>query len=396
MDFNNSTPSPSEAIPETMDFLSRAWCNFAVQALQPDYQLHDQSIVVLDNSIKKFDQCDSPPMSFKMDRSTKIDPTDFKSSLPPWKSNDVKSWIWMQQAMHPELNYSSCFRKKWKPWKILPFKGISIKKWLKEMKAKRKEEDRLQRAEVHAAMSVAGLAAALAAIAAENTKREDCNNPTKEAAVASAAALVAAQCAKVAEAMGAKKEQLGGVIGSAMSGTTASDILTLTAAANTSLRGAATLKARTGCKNRLNGSAPILPIEDTNDLPFEFDKCTSLLAKGAELGVETPDGKYMVRSVSIVLDGDSKVILKLRKLSMLKSKKECIVLDLHAELYRDADAGDDITDTSYMIVLTTNLGTIKLDMEDDYQLYKTWATTINRMLMLSTSFTKYELQFYKN
>lgn len=49
-----------------------------------------------------------------------------------------------------------------------------------------------------------------------------------------------------------------------------------------------------------------------------------------------------------------------------------------------------------MIVLTTNLGTIKLDMEDDYQRYKTWATTINHMLMASTSFPKYELQFYRN
>ncbi|EOY31595.1 hypothetical protein QUC31_019711 [Theobroma cacao] len=390
MDFN-SKPSPSEAYPETMDFLSREWCNFAVQALQPE--LHDQSIVVLDNPIKKFES--ETPMSFtKMEKSTKIDATDFKSSLPPWKSNDVKSWIWMQQAMHPELNYNSCFRKKWMPWKIVPFKGISIKKWLKEMKAKRKEEERLQRAEVHAAMSVAGLAAALAAIAAENSKREDCN-PTKEAAVASAAALVAAQCAKVAEAMGAKKEQLGSLIGSAMSGNSASDILTLTAAANTSLRGAATLKSRTGCKNGLNGSAPVLPIKDSNDFPFEFEKCRSMLAKGAELGVETPDGKYTVRSVSIVLDGESKVILKLRKLSLLKSRKECIVLDLHAELYRDPEA-DETTDTCYLILLTTNLGTIKLDMVDDYQSYKTWATTINHMLMLSTSFTKYELQFYKN
>lgn len=117
------------------------------------------------------------------------------------------------------------------PWKIVPFKGISIKKWLKEMKAKRKEEERLQRAEVHAAISVAGLAAALAAIASDNSKRNHCN-PTKEAAIASAAALVATQCAKVAEAMGAKKEQLGSVIGSAMSGTSATDILTLTASAN--------------------------------------------------------------------------------------------------------------------------------------------------------------------
>ncbi|KAK8683097.1 hypothetical protein V6N13_039165 [Hibiscus sabdariffa] len=388
---SNSIPSPSEACPETMDFLSRTWCDFAVQALQPE--VNDRSIVIVDNPIKTFES-DSPMSFTSMEKSTKINATDFKSSLPSWKSNDVKSWIWMQQAMHPELNYSSCLRKKWMSWKIVPFKGISIKKWLKEIKAKRKEEDRLQRAEVHAALSVAGLAAALAAVTAENSKRNDCNL-NKEASIASAAALVATQCAKVAEAMGVKKEQLGSVIGSAMSGTSASDILTLTASANTSLRGAATLKARTGYKNRFNVSAPILPIEDTNDFPFEFEKCRLMLAKGTELGVETPDGKYMVRSVSIVLDGESKVILKLRKLSLLKRKKECIVLDLHAELYRDPEANE-MTDTCYLIVLTTNSGTIKLDMVDDYQCYKTWATTINHMLLLSTSFTKYQLQFHKN
>ncbi|MBA0553807.1 hypothetical protein Golob_012956, partial [Gossypium lobatum] len=197
-----------------MDFLSCTWCNFAVQALQP--QLHDQSIVVLDNQIKALESETSLSFTVNLkvlkdntEKSAKIDATDFKSSLPPWKSDDVKM-----------------------PWKIVPFKGISIKKWMKEMKAKRKEKDRLQRAEMQAAISVAGLAAALAAVAAENSKREYCS-PTKEAAVASAAALVAAQCAKVAEAMGAKKEQLGSVIASTMSGTTASEILTLTAAANT-------------------------------------------------------------------------------------------------------------------------------------------------------------------
>ncbi|XP_039053319.1 VAN3-binding protein-like [Hibiscus syriacus] len=388
---SKSISSPSEACPETMDFLSRTWCDFAVQALQPE--VHDRSVIVVDNPIKTFES-DSPMSLTRMEKSTKTDATDFKSSLPPWKSNDVKSWIWMQQAMHPELNYNSCFRKKWMPWKISPFKGISIKTWLKEIKAKRKEEDRLQRAEVHAAMSVAGLAAALAAIAAENSKRNDCN-PAKEAVIASAAALVAAQCVKVAEAMGAKEQQLGSVIGSAMSGTSASDILTLTASANTSLKGVATLKARTGCKNRFNNSAPILPIEDTDDFPFEFEKCRSMLAKGTELGVETPDGKYKFRSVSIVLDGESKVILKLRKLSLLKSKKECIVLDLHAELYRDPEA-DEMTDTCYLIVFTTSSGTIKIDMVDDYQCYKTWATTISHMLMLSTCFTKYQLPFHKN
>lgn len=115
------------------------------------------------------------------------------------------------------------------PWKLAPFKNMSIKKWLKEIKQKRKEDQRLQKAEVHAAISVAGVAAALAAIAAENSKHAT----NKDSAVASAAALVAAQCAKVAEAMGAKREQLSGVIGSAISGTSTGEIVTLTAAAAT-------------------------------------------------------------------------------------------------------------------------------------------------------------------
>lgn len=115
-------------------------------------------------------------------------------------------------------------------WKLTPFKQVPIKKWLKEMKQRRKEEQRLHKAEVHAAISVAGVAAALAALAAENSKHGERD---ESRAVASAAALVAAQCAKVAEAMGAKREQLSSVIGSAISGTTASEMVTLTAAAAT-------------------------------------------------------------------------------------------------------------------------------------------------------------------
>lgn len=72
-----------------------------------------------------------------------------------------------------------------------------------------------------------------------------------------------------------------------------------------------------------------------------------------------------------------------------------VILDLHAELYKDSDADVRETDTCYLLVLTTNLGMIKLDMGDDYQRYKMWATTINHMLMLSASFTKYELHYYK-
>ncbi|PKA50075.1 hypothetical protein AXF42_Ash021106 [Apostasia shenzhenica] len=83
--------------------------------------------------------------------------------------------------------------------KLTPWNGISIQKWIKEMKQKRKEEGRLQKAEVHAAVS---------AIAVEATD----SNALKQVAVASAAALVAAQCAQVAEAIGAKSDQINSAI----------------------------------------------------------------------------------------------------------------------------------------------------------------------------------------
>ncbi|XP_077211388.1 uncharacterized protein LOC143846738 isoform X5 [Tasmannia lanceolata] len=55
----------------------------------------------------------------------------------------------------------------------------------------------------------------------------------KEASVVSAAALVAAQCAQVAEDMGVTHEQLNAAMGSAMTTANAANIFTLTAAAAT-------------------------------------------------------------------------------------------------------------------------------------------------------------------
>ncbi|KVH93626.1 protein of unknown function DUF828 [Cynara cardunculus var. scolymus] len=339
-------PTLSEAHPETMDLLSRAWCDFAVkEAYQPEFQ--NQALVLHEYSINSFDDGSGSPNLLKLE-SIKMD--DATKPLPPWKTNDVKSWIWMQQAMHPELNYSSCFRKKWQPWHMIPFRSshLSIKKWLKEIKRKSKENERLQRAEVHAAISLAGVAAALAAIAAENSNHGGSNSSTatKEAAVASATALVAAQCAKAAELIGAKKEQISTAMSSAMSATSACDILTLTAAASTSLRGATTLKTRSAYKNRLNTNVP--------------------------------------------------VIMRTRKLHLLNafaSKKESVVLDQHVELYKNSE---DDGDTCFLIVLTTTRGIIKMDMMNDDQCYKIWAWTLNHMLSLSTSFTKYSLPYHRN
>ncbi|GER52093.1 hypothetical protein STAS_29519 [Striga asiatica] len=359
----------SQAHPETMDLLSHAWCDFAVQALKPD-DMKERSLVFQEDSIKVFRED-----SIKVDKSARMDDGD--KFMPTWKANDVKS--------------------PWSKYKLVLLKNVSIKKWVTEIKQRLKEEQRLQRAEVHAAVSVAGVAAALAAISAENCQIGGGGSDRLAEAAASAATMVAAQCAKVAEAMGATREQLRSVIGSAVGGTSAGEIVTLTAAAATSIRGVDTLKGRVGQRSRLNGSMSVLPLADSNGAEFEFEKCRSVLARGAELYIETADGRYLPRSVAVILSKEGKVVLRMKKLNMLKAftrQNESIVRSLHSELYQASDSEE--IENGYLIVLTTDKGVTKLDMMNNYQRYRTWSTTIDHMLMLSAVFTKYDQQYYKH
>lgn len=112
-------------------------------------------------------------------------------------------------------------------------------RWLKERKEKKKEETRVQNAQLHAAISVAGVAAAVAAIAAatattSGTGKDEVMAKT-DMAVASAATLVAAQCVEAAEALGADRGHLASVVSSAVNVRSAGDITTLTAGAATGM-----------------------------------------------------------------------------------------------------------------------------------------------------------------
>lgn len=113
--------------------------------------------------------------------------------------------------------------------------GKTVGRWLKERKERRKEENRVQTAQLHAAISVAGVAAAIAAIASASASGANDGKeiPKTDIAMASAATLVAAQCVEAAEAMGAEHDHLASVINSAVNVKSAGDIMTLTAAAAT-------------------------------------------------------------------------------------------------------------------------------------------------------------------
>lgn len=43
----------------------------------------------------------------------------------------------------------------------------------------------------------------------------------------------------------------------------------------------------------------MLPIAEKNDLDFNYEKYRALLAKGAELSVETPEGTYKYKVIPV-------------------------------------------------------------------------------------------------
>lgn len=110
---------------------------------------------------------------------------------------------------------------------------------MKDQKDRKKQEIRSHNAQLHAAVSVAGVAAAVAALAASNAMLPEtaasCLNTSSKVstAIASAAALVASHCIEIAEDMGADHDQILTVVSSAMNARTNGDIMTLTAGAAT-------------------------------------------------------------------------------------------------------------------------------------------------------------------
>lgn len=114
-------------------------------------------------------------------------------------------------------------------------------RWLKDQKERKKQELRTHNAQLHSAVSVAGVAAAVAALTAslatlpeKSTTQHKAPSKTS-AAVASAAALVASHCIEIAEEMGAEQEHILAVVSSAVNARTNGDIMALTAGAATGI-----------------------------------------------------------------------------------------------------------------------------------------------------------------
>ncbi|XP_038692476.1 VAN3-binding protein-like isoform X3 [Tripterygium wilfordii] len=286
--------------------------------------------------------------------------------------------------------------------------GKTVGRWLKDRREKKKEETRANNAQVHAAISVAGVAAAVAAIAAATASSSGSDKDEQRAktdmAVANAATLVAAQCVEAAEAMGAEREQLAFVVSSAVNVRSPGDIMTLTAAAATALRGAATLKARTlkevwniaavipvekgvGVSGGSNGSSngsfsgELLPEEN-----FLGNCSRELLAKGCELLKRTRKGDLHWKIVSVYINRFNQVMLKMKSRhvagTLTKKKKNVVrgvIKDMPAWPGRHLLEGGE--HRRYFGLDTTLRGLVEFECRNQRE-YDIWTQGVSRLLTI--------------
>ncbi|CAH2062972.1 unnamed protein product [Thlaspi arvense] len=287
----------------------------------------------------------------------------------------------------------------------------TVGRWLKDRKEKKKEESRAHNAQVHAAVSVAAVASAVAAVAAATAASSPCKNEQMarvDMAMASAAALVAAQCVEAAENMGAERDHLTSVVSSAVNVKSHDDIVTLTAAAATALRGAATLKARAlkevwniaaalpaekGASSALCGQVETKHSDSSfsGELPIAGEDflgvCNQeLLAKGTELLKRTRGGDLHWKIVSVYINKAGQVSLKMKSKHVggtFTKKKKHMVLEVKRDI--PAWAGRDLFNGDkhhYFGLKTETKRVVEFECRNQRE-YEIWTQGVSRLLAIA-------------
>ncbi|KAK4558925.1 hypothetical protein RGQ29_008255 [Quercus rubra] len=240
---------------------------------------------------------------------------------------------------HDATHASSMTSKEYLYRSIL--RGKTMGRWLKDQKERKKQEIRTHNAQLHAAVSVAGVAAAVAALAASNASPDMSDAhpkmPSKiSTTIASAAALVASHCIEIAEEMGADHNHISTTVNSAINARTNGDIMTLTAGAATALRAAATLRARL---QKGYGAATFAQADEMGEEGKEPNILTALnfVSKGGELLKRTRKGALHWKRVSFNINSNWQVVAKMKSKHMagtFTKTKKCIV----SGVYNDTPA----------------------------------------------------------
>uniref|UniRef100_A0A7N0U1M1 VAN3-binding protein n=1 Tax=Kalanchoe fedtschenkoi TaxID=63787 RepID=A0A7N0U1M1_KALFE len=288
-----------------------------------------------------------------------------------------------------------------------PGGGKTVGRWLKDRREKKKEETRAQNAQLHAAISVAGVAAAVAAMATAAAATGPGGNEKKgklDMALASAATLVAAQCVEAAEAMGVERDQLASVVGSAVNVRCYDDILTLTAAAATALRCAATLKARV-MKDIQN--AVVVPMGKEMEIKQHNINSLSMSEVGEELALgespisasdleffgtgqellkRTRNGDLHWKIVSVYIHRSGEVMLKMKSKYVrgtITNKKKNVVLGVCKSIpsWPGRHLLEDGEQCRYFGLKTAVRGVVEFECRDQQE-HDLWTEGVSRLLAI--------------
>ncbi|KAG9452271.1 hypothetical protein H6P81_005175 [Aristolochia fimbriata] len=270
---------------------------------------------------------------------------------------------------------------------------------------KRKERARMDNARIHAALSAAGVAAAVASISAAANAEH--SNSKLATAMASATELLASHCVEIAQLAGADRDQVGSVVKSAVDVRNPSQLMTMTAAAATALRGAAALKARAHREGRNN--AAIIPYDKGVGATCNV-VCTSgtepscssspLPCKEGKLLNRSRKGLHQWKRVSVYISNSSQVIVKLKNKHVggaFSKKKKSVVYGVTDEIpaWPGRERGEGGEERGYF-GLRTAQGLLEFECKSKTQQHK-WVDCIREMLqhVSSTERTNRSLELLK-
>ncbi|KAL1351539.1 hypothetical protein AAHE18_06G103700 [Arachis hypogaea] len=343
--------------------------------------------------------------------------TDSPPISPSDEFDDVVKFFRANNSIHPLFNggrASAAIANG-----AAPSGPKTVGRWLKDRREKKKEETRTHNAQLHATISVAAVASAVAAIAAataaSSAPSKDERMAKTDMAVASAATLVAAQCVEAAEAMGAERDHLASVVSSAVNVRSHDDITTLTAAAATALRGAATLKARAlkevwniaavtplekgrggmgisgkGNTNTNNNNSNNTSTSDSGEIlngeNFLGVCSQELLAKGTELLKRTRKGDLHWKIVSVYIHRTGQVMLKMKSRHVagtITKKKKNVVQDICTDLpaWPGRHLLDDGEKRKYFGLKTDARGIVEFECRNQRE-YDIWTQGVSRLLSI--------------